>query len=96
MKYLKKDNKKSTIKEDLLYLLSQFSTSKICNSLCVTITKLDLVTSTGINELPLRKPKLIEFFSKLIYDDILSWRILQSQLKGTYENFLKSIYSEHE
>jgi hypothetical protein len=70
LKYLKQEIKKSTIEEDLLNLLSQFSMIEIHNALFVIITKLDLVVSTGINELPSRKQKLIELFSKLIYDHL--------------------------
>ncbi len=40
-------------------------------AIVATISKLDLVASTGINELPSRKNKLIEFFSQLIYDNML-------------------------
>ncbi len=79
MKYLKQENQKSTIEEELLYLLSQFSMSKICNALCVTITKLDLVASTDMDELPSRKQKLIEFFSKLIYNHM---SILENSVKS--------------
>jgi hypothetical protein len=70
MKYLKQEIKKLFIEEDLSNLHSQFSTIEICNALFVIIPKLDLVDSTGIDELPIRKQKLIEFFSKLIYDHL--------------------------
>jgi hypothetical protein len=65
-KYLKKESKNLTIKKDVSYLLSKFSTIKIRNALFITVGKLDINALTGIDELPQRKPKLIEFFSKLI------------------------------
>jgi hypothetical protein len=60
-KYLKKENKTPTIEKDLLYLLSKFSTIKICNALLITVGKLDINSLKGIDEPPQRKPKLIEF-----------------------------------
>ncbi len=66
-KYLKKENKTPTIEKNVSYLLSKFSTIEICNELLIIVGKLDMDALTGINELPQRKPKLIEFFSKLIY-----------------------------
>jgi hypothetical protein len=69
-KYLKKENKTPTIEKDVSYLLSKFSTIKIRNALFITVQKLDINALTGINELPQRKPKLIEFFSKLIYNQM--------------------------
>ncbi len=69
-KYLKKENKTPTIEKDVSYLLSKFSTIEILNALMITIGKLDINSLTGINELPQRKPKLIEFFSKLILNQM--------------------------
>jgi hypothetical protein len=69
-KYLKKENKTPTIEKDALYLLSKFSMIEICNALFITVGKLDIDALTGIDELPQRKPKLIEFFSKLIYNQM--------------------------
>jgi hypothetical protein len=69
-KYLKKENKNPSIKKGVLYLLSKFSTIKIRNALFITVEKLDIDALTGIYELPQRKPKLIEFFSKLIYNQM--------------------------
>jgi hypothetical protein len=68
--YLKKENKTPTIEKDVSYLLSKFSMIKICNALFITVGKLDIDALTGINELPQRKPKLIEFVSKLIYNQM--------------------------
>ncbi len=68
--YLKKENTNPTIKKDVLYLLSKFLTIKICNALFITVGKLDIDALTGIDELLQRKPKLIEFFSKLIYNQM--------------------------
>ncbi len=69
-KYLKKEKKAPTIEKDVSYLLSKFSTIEICNGLLITVGKLDIDALTGIYELPQRKPKLIEFFSKLIYNQM--------------------------
>ncbi len=70
-KYLKKKNKTpTTIEKDISYLLSKFSTIEIYNALLITVRKLDINALTGIDELPQRKPKLIEFFSKLTYNQI--------------------------
>jgi hypothetical protein len=65
-KYLKKENKTPTIEKNASYLLSKFSTIEICNAFLITVGKLDIDALTGINEPPQRKPKLIEFSSKLI------------------------------
>jgi hypothetical protein len=69
-KYLKKEDKNATIKKDVSFLLSKFSMIEICNALFITVGKLDIDALTGIDELPQRKPKLIEFFSKLIYNQM--------------------------
>jgi hypothetical protein len=69
-KYLKKENKTRTIEKDISYLLSKFSMIKICNALFITVGKLDIDALIGINELPQKKPKLIELFSKLIYNQM--------------------------
>jgi hypothetical protein len=64
-KYLKKENKNPTIKKDVSYLLFKFSMIKIHNALFITVGKLDIDALTGIDELPQRKPQLIEFFSNI-------------------------------
>ncbi len=69
-KYLKKENKTLTIEKDVLYPLSKFSTIEIRNAVFITVGKLDINALTGIDELPQRKPKLIAFFSKLIYNQM--------------------------
>jgi hypothetical protein len=69
-KYLKKENNTLTIEKDVSYLLSKFSTIEICNAILITVGQLDIDALIGINELPQRKPKLIEFFSKLIYNQM--------------------------
>jgi hypothetical protein len=74
-KYLKKENKTPTIEKDVLYLLSKFSTIKIRNALLITVGKLDIDALTSIDELPQRKPKLIEFFSKLIYNQMFIFNV---------------------
>ena len=55
-----------TIKENLLSLLSKFSTSEIKFALVATLLKLEL----DIKELPVRKNELIELFSQLILNDM--------------------------
>ncbi len=75
-KYLKKENKTPTIEKGLSYLLSKVSTIKIRNALLITVGNLDINALTGINELPQRKPKLIEFFSKLIYNQMSIFNVL--------------------
>jgi hypothetical protein len=74
-KYPKKENKTPTIEKDASYLLSKFSTIKIRNALFITVGKLEIDALTGIDELPQRKPKLIEFFSKLIYNQISMFNV---------------------
>jgi hypothetical protein len=69
-KYLKKENKHPTIEKDVSFLLSKFSTIEIRNALFISVGKLDINASTGINDLPQMKPKLSEFFSKLIYNQM--------------------------
>jgi hypothetical protein len=95
-KYLKKENKTPAIEKDVSYLLSKFSTIEIHNALFITVGKLDIDALTGINKLPQRKPKLIEFFSKLIYNQMSifnvslkcdEWYVLQPN---------ETIYSESE
>jgi hypothetical protein len=55
-----------TIKENLLSLLSKFSTSEIKFALVATLSKLEL----DIKDLLVRKNKQIELFSQLILDDM--------------------------
>jgi hypothetical protein len=69
-KYLKKENKTPTIEKDISYLMSKLSMIKIRNAHFITVGRLDIDALTGIDELPQRKPKLIEFFSKLIYNQM--------------------------
>jgi hypothetical protein len=66
VKYTKKEGRSETIKEDLLSLLSKFSTSEIKFALVATLSKLEL----NIKDLPVRKNKLTELFSQLILNDI--------------------------
>ncbi len=74
-RYLKKENKTQTIEKDVSYLQSKLSTIKIRNALFITVGKLDIDALTGIDELPQRKPKLIEFFSKLIYNQMSTFNV---------------------
>ncbi len=57
---MKDEGRSGTIKEDLLSLLSKFSTSEIKLALVATLSKLEL----DIEDLPVRKNKLIELFSQ--------------------------------
>ena len=66
VKYTKEEGRSGTIEEDLLSLLSKFSTSEIEFALVATLSKLEL----DIKDLPVRKNKLIELFSQLILDDM--------------------------
>jgi hypothetical protein len=65
-KYSNKDKTSKKIKEDLLSLLSKFSTSEIRFALIATLAKLEL----DIKDLPVRKNKLIELFSQSIFDNM--------------------------
>jgi hypothetical protein len=65
-KYSNEDKTGKKIKEDLSSLLSNFSTSEIRFALVATLAKLEL----DIEDLPLRKNKLIELFSQLIFDNM--------------------------
>jgi hypothetical protein len=65
-KYSNEDKRGKKIEEDLSSLLSNFSTSEIRFALVATLAKLEL----DIKDLPLRKNKLIELFSQLIFDDM--------------------------
>ncbi len=71
-KYTKEHNSwhKSTIKDDVLFLLSRFTAKDIKIALSVTLSKLD-ISFPGLDKFPLRKNKLIESFSQLIYDRML-------------------------
>jgi hypothetical protein len=57
----------STIKEDVLFLLSRFTTKDIIIAFAITLLNLDFLFS-GFKQLPLRKNKMIESFSQSIYD----------------------------
>jgi hypothetical protein len=65
-KYSNEDKTGKKIKEDLSSLLSKFSTSEIRFALVATLAKLEL----DIKDLPVRKNKLIELFSQLIFDNM--------------------------
>jgi hypothetical protein len=65
-KYGNEDKTGKKIKEDLSSLLLNFSTSEIKFALVATLAKLEL----NIKDLPLRKNKLIELFSQLIFADM--------------------------
>ncbi len=65
-KYSNEDETGKKIKEDQSSLLSNFSTSEIRFALVATLAKLEL----DIEDLPVRKNKLIELFSQLIFDDM--------------------------
>jgi hypothetical protein len=95
-KYLKKENKTPTIEHDISYLLSQFSTIKIHNALLINVGKLEVVASTGINELPQRKPKLKEFFSKLIYNHMSIFDVSLKCAERYVLRLNETIYSEPE
>jgi hypothetical protein len=62
VKYTKGEGRSGTIEEDLLSLLSKFSTSEIKSALVAPLSKLEL----DIKDLPVRKNKLIELFFQLI------------------------------
>jgi hypothetical protein len=64
--YSNEDERGKKIEEDLSSLLSKFSTSEIRFALVVTLAKLEL----DVENLPVRKNKLIELFSQLIFDDM--------------------------
>jgi hypothetical protein len=66
VKYTKEEGRSGTSKEYLLSLLSKFSTSEIRLALVAALSKLDL----DIENLPVRKNKLIELFSQLILDNM--------------------------
>ncbi len=65
-KYSNEDETGKKIEEDLSSFLSNFSTSEIRFALVATLAKLEL----NIEDLPLRKNKLIELFSQLIFDNM--------------------------
>ncbi len=65
-KYSNEDKTGKKIEEDLSSFLSNFSTSEIRFALVATLAKLEL----NIKDLPLRKNKLIELFSQLIFDNM--------------------------
>ncbi len=53
-----------------MLLLSRFTTKDIKIAFAVTLSKLDF-SLTGLDQFPLRKNKMIESFSQLIYDHML-------------------------
>ena len=65
-KYSNEDETGKKIEKDLSSLLSNFSTSEIRFAFVATLAKLEL----DIEDLPVRKNKLIELFSQLIFDNI--------------------------
>jgi hypothetical protein len=65
-KYSNEDETGEKIKKDPSSLLSNFSTSEIRFALVATLAKLEL----DIEDLPVRKNKLIELFSQLIFDNM--------------------------
>jgi hypothetical protein len=65
-KYSNEDKTGKKIEKDLSSLLSKFSTSEIRFALVATLAKLQL----DIKDLPVRKNKLIELFSQLIFYDM--------------------------
>ncbi len=95
-KYLKKENKNPTIEKDVSFLLSKFSMIEICNALFITVGKLDIDALTGINELPQRKQKLIEFFSKLIYNHMSIFNVSLKRDEWYILQPNETIYSEFE
>jgi hypothetical protein len=95
-KYLKKEDKNPTIEKDVLFHLSKFSTIKIPNALYITVGKLDINALTGIDELPQRKPKLIEFFSKLIYNQMSIFNVSLKRDEWYVLQPNETIYSKFE
>jgi hypothetical protein len=79
-KYSNEDETGKKIKEDLSSLLSNFSTSEIRFALVATLAKLE----PDIKDLPLRKNKLIELFSQLIFDDMS----ILANLTGTAKRYV--------
>ena len=73
------------IEEDLSSLLSNISTSEIRFALVATLAKLEL----DIKDLPLRKNKLIELFSQLIFNDMP----ILVNLTKTAKRYVKYIFS---
>jgi hypothetical protein len=65
-KYSNDEKTGKKIKEDLSSFLSNFSTSEIRFALVATLAKLEL----DIEDLPVRKNKLIELFFQLIFDEM--------------------------
>jgi hypothetical protein len=65
-KYSNEDETGKKIEEDLSSLLSNVSISEIRFALVATLAKLEL----NIEDLPLRKNKLIELIFQLIFDDM--------------------------
>jgi hypothetical protein len=95
-KYLKKENKTPTIERNVSYLLSKFSTIKIRNARFITVGKLDTDALTGIHELLQRKPKLIEFFSKLIYNQMFIFNVSLKRDEWYVLRPNETIYSKSE
>jgi hypothetical protein len=84
-KYSNEDKTGTKIKDDLSSLLSNFSTSEIRFTLVATLAKLKL----DIEDLPLRKYKLIEFFPQLIFDDMS----ILANLTKTTKRYVLYIFS---
>jgi hypothetical protein len=68
-KYINEHNSshKSTIQEDISFLLSMFTAKEIKITFAVTLLKFNF-SFHGLEQLPLRKNKMIESFSQYIYD----------------------------
>jgi hypothetical protein len=84
-KYSNEDMSGKKIEEDLSSLLSNFSTSETRFALVTTLAKLEL----DIEDLPLRKNKLIELFSQLIFDNMS----ILANLTKTTKQYVLHIFS---
>jgi hypothetical protein len=65
-KYDHQEEEGEKLEDNLSSLLSKFSTGDLKLALVATVAKLQL----DVKELPLRKNKLIELFSQLIFDEM--------------------------
>jgi hypothetical protein len=65
-KYSEEKETGKKIEENLSSLLSKFSTSEIRFALVATLAKLEL----DMEDFPIRRKKLIEFFSQLIFNEM--------------------------
>jgi hypothetical protein len=77
-KYSNEDKIGKKIEEDLPSLLSNFSSSEIRFALAATLAKLEL----DIEDLPLRKNKLIELFFQVIFNNMSILENLTKTAKG--------------